>query len=71
MIIDGNVKVGIGTMEPTERLSVKGNIRAQEIKVEAANWPDYVFQNNYALKPLSEVEQYLEDKKTMKCIFFI
>jgi len=54
LYINGNV--GIGTNMPTEKLSVKGNIRAQEIKVESANWPDYVFAKDYGLPSLGEVE---------------
>jgi hypothetical protein len=34
--------VGIGTTTPKEALSVNGKVRAKEIKVETANWPDYV-----------------------------
>src|SRR5690606_41166808 len=49
-------KVGIGTTDPKEELSVNGYIRAKEIKVEATNWPDYVLQKDYDLSPLSEVE---------------
>jgi len=55
LYINGNV--GIGTNMPTEKLSVKGNIRAQEIKVESANWPDYVFTKDYRLTPLPEIEK--------------
>ncbi|MBO9675241.1 MAG: hypothetical protein J7577_17470 [Sphingobacteriaceae bacterium] len=51
--------VGIGTLVPKEKLSVNGNIRAKEIKVEATNWPDYVFQKEYSLTPLPEVEKYI------------
>ncbi|KQR70901.1 hypothetical protein ASF92_05700 [Pedobacter sp. Leaf176] len=42
-------KVGIGTFNPTEKLSVNGKIRAHEIKVEMANWPDYVFEQDYKI----------------------
>src|SRR5690606_24505185 len=56
--VQGNV--GIGTDTPRERLSVNGNIRAKEIKVEANNWPDYVFHENYHLRPLPEVKNYIE-----------
>jgi len=51
--------LGIGTTSPKEKLSVNGKIRAHEIKVEATNWPDYVFQKEYSLSPLSEVEKYI------------
>lgn len=56
--LDGNV--GVGTGAPTEKLSVKGKIRAQEIKVETANWPDYVFKPDYKVRSLSETEQYIK-----------
>lgn len=53
----GNVGIGITT--PTDRLAVKGKIRAQEIKVEMTNWPDYVFGKDYALMSLADLEQYI------------
>ncbi|ATP58031.1 hypothetical protein CPT03_16940 [Pedobacter ginsengisoli] len=54
--------VGIGTTSPTEKLSVKGKIRAQEIKVEAADWPDYVFAKDYELVSLEQTEKHIEEK---------
>jgi len=58
---DGNV--GIGTINPKERLSVNGNMRAHEIKVEVANWPDYVFDNEYKLPSLQETGEYIKANK--------
>ncbi len=55
--ISGNV--GIGTTNPTHKLSVKGSVRCQEVVVELANWPDYVFDKKYKLSPLSYVENYI------------
>lgn len=55
-----NGNMGIGTVAPQERLSVNGNIRAREVKVEVANWPDYVFKEGYGLMPLSELEIYIK-----------
>ncbi|WP_053003722.1 hypothetical protein [Sphingobacterium sp. Ag1] len=55
--------VGIGTDAPTEKLSVKGKIRAQEIKVETANWPDYVFAESYQLPTLKETAAFIEKNK--------
>ncbi|MBO9620541.1 MAG: hypothetical protein J7539_16070 [Niabella sp.] len=52
--------VGIGTLTPQEKLSVNGNIRSKEVKVEAANWPDYVFKSSYKLIPLSQVENFIK-----------
>lgn len=56
-VLMGNL--GIGTRYPQERLSVNGNIRAKEVKVEMANWPDYVFEGDYDLMPLAELESYI------------
>ncbi|PRY48101.1 hypothetical protein B0I27_11635 [Arcticibacter pallidicorallinus] len=55
--------VGIGTSSPTAKLSVKGNIRAQEIKVDVANWPDYVFESDYTLKSLADVGDFIKMNK--------
>jgi len=54
--------VGIGTLDPKERLSVNGKIRAHEIKVETANWPDYVFAKDYRLPSLRETEKHIKEK---------
>jgi hypothetical protein len=51
--------VGIGTLTPKEALSVNGNIRAKQIKVEALNWPDYVFAPDYQLPSLTDVKNYI------------
>ena len=58
-----NGRVGIGTTAPKEALSVNGNIRAKEIKVEIANWPDYVFAEGYQLPSLQETARYIEANK--------
>ncbi len=58
LVVNGNV--GIGTTTPQERLSVNGNIRAKEVKVEMDNWPDYVFTEGYALLPLAELETHIK-----------
>jgi hypothetical protein len=59
-LILGN-KVGIGTTAPDEKLTVKGKIHTQEVKVDLLGplVPDYVFNNNYKLKSLKEVEDYI------------
>lgn len=57
-ILNGNV--GIGTPNPTEKLSVNGKVRAKEIKVEVANWPDYVFVKNYRVPSLDETEKFIQ-----------
>jgi len=54
-------RIGIGTTTPKEELSVNGKIRAKEIRVETANWPDYVFAKNYALPSLKETEKHIHE----------
>lgn len=58
VVIDGTL--GIGINNPAERLSVNGTIRAREIKVENAVWPDYVFSDNYSLMSLSDTEKMIK-----------
>ncbi|MNY20249.1 hypothetical protein D3C86_1537210 [compost metagenome] len=60
---DGNGNVGIGTDDSRGyKLAVNGKIRAQEIKVEASPWPDYVFARDYQLPTLQETEKHIKDK---------
>lgn len=54
--------VGIGTTMPDSKLSVNGKIRAHEIKVETANWPDSVFAKGYVLPSLAETEKHIKEK---------
>ncbi|MCP3927182.1 MAG: hypothetical protein GY714_31880 [Desulfobacterales bacterium] len=62
-IVENNGNVGIGTINPGDyKLAVKGKIRAEEIVVETG-WADYVFENDYILKPLSEVETFIKKNK--------
>ncbi|CAH0277535.1 MULTISPECIES: hypothetical protein [unclassified Pedobacter] len=63
MFLDLNGQIGIGTLTPREKLSVNGNIRAKEIKVESANWPDYVFEEGYNLGTLKGLESYIKTNK--------
>jgi len=64
METSGNVGIGTGTsaLNANYKLSVNGKIRAKEVVVESP-WPDFVFADDYQLKPLSEVEQYLKANK--------
>ena len=57
----GNMGIGITT--PDEKLAVNGRIRAHEIKVETANWPDYVFDENYQVGTLEALESYIKTNK--------
>lgn len=63
MRVTSTGNVGIGTATPKEKLSVNGKIRAKEIKVETANWPDYVFAEGYNVGTLQELESYIKSNK--------
>lgn len=61
VFIDTNLCIGTSSFtdgSTTYRLSVKGKVRAEEVKVYNT-WADYVFNPNYALPSLKEVENYI------------
>ncbi len=62
-----NQCVGIGTtsnsaLSSNFKLHVNGKIRAKEIVVETG-WADYVFEPNYKLASLEEVEKFIKKNK--------
>ena len=65
MRIDTYGNVGIGTTSPDAKLAVKGNIHANEIKVDllGAVAPDYVFEKDYPLTSLSDLKTYINQNK--------
>jgi len=64
MVVQNNGNVGIGTTNPLARLSVNGEIRANRIRVMTdIQLADYVFEEDYPLMPLSEVEAFVAQHK--------
>jgi hypothetical protein len=69
IIASGNV--GIGSTNPDEKLTVKGKIHAEEIKVDLAVPADYVFEkyytgksklkSDYSLQTLAEIESFTKE----------
>jgi hypothetical protein len=57
--------VGIGTSKPKHKLSVNGTIQAKELIVTtlANDWPDYVFDTEYKLTSLHELDKYVKSEK--------
>ncbi|OFX31715.1 MAG: hypothetical protein A2X08_06640 [Bacteroidetes bacterium GWA2_32_17] len=65
MTIDETGNVGIGTPTPSEKLEVKGNIKACKVIVAnpGSGWCDYVLKNDYKLLPLNELKNYIDSCK--------
>jgi len=67
-LLNNTGAVGIGTgstpIPATAKLAVNGKILATEVQVAlVANWADYVFNDDYNLKPLAEVEEFIKENK--------
>lgn len=61
MSIMNNGSVGIGTVHTGSfKLAVNGAICAKEIKVETG-WSDFVFEEDYPLRSLAEVEAFIKE----------
>ncbi|MFD2581629.1 hypothetical protein ACFSR6_03945 [Pedobacter vanadiisoli] len=60
---DGNMAINMASTDANYKLSVNGKIRTKEVKVEAANWPDYVFEEGYDLGTLKGLESYIKVNK--------
>jgi hypothetical protein len=64
MTIDVNGNVGIGSKSPDAKLTVNGDIHAKEVRVDVnIPAPDYVFEADYTLMPLSVLGKYLKENK--------
>ena len=60
----GGGNVGIGTATTDAKLTVKGVIHAQEVKVDlSVPGPDYVFESNYKLLSLVDLNKYIQENK--------
>lgn len=57
-----NGNVGVGTINPDYKLTVNGKIKAEEIQV-VVDVADYVFDENYELKTLNEVKNFIKENK--------
>lgn len=55
--------VGIGTVSPDSKLAVNGTIHTKEVKVDLTGWSDFVFEKDYDLPTLSELERFILKNK--------
>uniref|UniRef100_UPI00404AB031 hypothetical protein n=1 Tax=Fulvivirga sp. TaxID=1931237 RepID=UPI00404AB031 len=64
MVINSANNIGIGTTNPTHKLDVNGTIHASEVLVDLnVEGPDFVFEEDYPLSSLSEIESYIKANK--------
>jgi hypothetical protein len=65
MRITAEGNIAIGTTDPKNyKLAIAGKAIAEEIVVKLqANWPDYVFEKDYNLRSLFEVENFINTNK--------
>jgi|GEM_PF-1440978 len=62
--VSGDMRIGTTDGATGYKLSVNGKIICTEARVQAiANWPDYVFEENYALMSLEDLETFLATEK--------
>jgi len=61
LAITGNVGIGT-TTQIDQKLNVNGKIKCEEVIV-VVDVADYVFEKNYPLKKLEEVDQYIKENK--------
>lgn len=73
MVFKPNGNIGIGTISPTAKLDIRGDIkgykldingtiRSKEVTIEATGWSDFVFSKDYPLPSLQAVEKHINDK---------
>lgn len=63
--MNGKIVLGNNPITPgTYRLYVEDGILAEKVKVElTTNWSDFVFEENYPLKPIDELESFIKLNK--------
>jgi phage gp36-like protein len=61
--ITNNGNVGIGTTNPTSKLTVAGDINSREVKVTVNAGADFVFEKDYNLPSLASIDAYVKENK--------
>ena len=61
--METGLDVGIGVTNPGEKLEVAGTVKAYDMNITMDNWADYVFEKDYKLMNLTELESYIKTNK--------
>jgi hypothetical protein len=59
----GNIGIGTGSSNPDAKLTVAGDIHSREVRVTINAGSDFVFEEEYDLRPLNELEDFLKKHK--------
>ena len=59
---DGEVAIGTTSVPTGYNLAVEGKIRTREVRVDQDTWPDYVFEQDYDLPSLEEIQKHIDEK---------
>jgi len=54
--------------DPEVALAIGGNIQARKLKITQATWADFVFNRNYKLPTLKEVEEYIQKNNHLPAV---
>jgi hypothetical protein len=65
LLVDSSTgNVGIGTIAPSQKLTVNGTMYGKEVKVDLnVPGPDYVFEKHYQLPSIESVKSYIDQHK--------
>jgi hypothetical protein len=62
--VRSNGMVGIGTVNPDQKLTVNGTVHASAVQVDLnVPGPDYVFEEGYELPSLETIQRYINQNK--------
>lgn len=62
---EGSIGIGVdeNDMDSAYKLLVDGDIKTRKVKVTLDGWADHVFDDDYELLPLPEVERFIQQNK--------
>ncbi|MBS7256145.1 hypothetical protein [Flavobacterium branchiicola] len=62
LVLSPEGNLGLGVLNPNNKLDVNGTIHSKEVKVDMTGWSDFVFKKEYNLPTLEQVEKHIADK---------